>query len=362
MSWNQRFYGKNPFGSAFGGGGRQSGGEGAQAGRPRKKFPGKAAAGIAAVILAALVGMNAYYVLDEDNYAVVTTLGKPEAVSQAGLHFKIPFIQNVQKVSKVIMGMPIGYTSDGASIEEESVMITKDFNFVNTDFNLEYMVSDPVKYLYASQDPEGTLKMLAQSYIRDTVGVYNVDDVITTGKATIQSEIKEKLTERMIAEDIGLSVVNVTIQDAFPPTTEVLNAFKNVENAKQGKETAINNANKERNEKIPLAEAECDQIIKDAEAEKEARINEAQGQVSRFEQMYAEYTKYPLITKQRMFYETMEEVLPSLRIYIVDESGTQKLLPLDSFAQDGQDSAAQQNKTEQKAEKSPATDGEEEAQ
>lgn len=351
MSWNQRFYGKNPFGSAFGARGRgQKTEEPGEAKRPGRRFPAKAAAGIAAAALVVLVGANSYYVLDEDNYAVVTTLGKPEAVSQAGLHFKIPFIQSVQKVSKVIMGMPIGYTSDGESIVEESVMITKDFNFVNTDFYIEYMVSDPVKYLYAAMDPEGTLKMLAQSYIRDTVGVYNVDDVITTGKAAIQSEIKEKLTERMIAEDIGLSVVNVTIQDAFPPTTEVLNAFKNVENAKQGKETAINNANKERNEKIPLAEAECDQIIKDAEAEKEARINEAQGQVSRFEQMYEEYMKYPLITKQRMFYETMEEVLPTLRIYIVDESGTQKLLPLDSFASGTQQTAPSENSGVQTAE------------
>lgn len=86
-----------------------------------------------------------------------------------------------------------------------------------------------------------------------------------------------------------------------------------------------------RNEKIPQAEAECDQIIKNAEAEKEARINEAQGQVSRFEQMYAEYSKYPLITKQRMFYETMEDLLPTMKVYIVDENGTQKMLPLDSF-------------------------------
>ncbi len=286
----------------------------------------------AAVVVLAMIGINSYYVLDEENYAVVTTLGSPQAESQAGLHFKIPFIQDVTMVSKGIKGMPIGYVQEtGESVDEESIMITKDFNFVNTDFYLEYMVNDPVKYLYASSDPEATLKMLAQSYIRDTVGIYNVDDVITTGKAVIQSEIKEKLTNRMIAEDIGLSVVNITIQDAFPPTEEVLSAFKNVENAKQGKETAINNANKDRNEKLPQAEAECDQIIKTAEAEKEARINEAQGQVARFEQTYTEYSKYPLITKQRMFYETMEDVLPSMKVYIVDESGTQKMLPLDSF-------------------------------
>ena len=181
------------------------------------------------------------------------------------------------------------------------------------------------------QTGESTLKMLAQSYIRDTVGIYNVDDVITTGKAVIQSEIKEKLTNRMIAEDIGLSVVNLTIQDAFPPTDEVLSAFKNVENAKQGKETAVNNANKDRNEKIPQAEAQCDKILKAAEAEKQARINEAEGQAARFEQMYAEYEKYPLITRQRMFYEAMEEVLPDLKVYVTD-GGTQTLLPLDSFS------------------------------
>ena len=288
---------------------------------------------LAVVLLAAYLSQGCWYSLDEDNYAVVTTLGKPETVAQAGLHFKLPIFQQVTKVSKVIMGMPIGYVQEtDMTIPEEAIMITKDFNFVNTDFYLEYMVSDPVKYLYASENPEATLKMLAQSYIRDTVGVYNVDDVITTGKAAIQSEIKEKLTNRMIAEDIGLSVVNITIQDAFPPTDEVLNAFKNVENAKQGADTAVNNANKDRNEKLPQAEAACDQIIKNAEARKQARINEAQGQVSRFEQMYAEYSKYPLITKQRMFYEAMEGILPDVKVYITDGGGTQTLLPLDSFS------------------------------
>ena len=326
----------------------------------RRTHLGKKAGTAVIIVAATVIASNCYYVLDEENYAVVTTLGSPQAESQAGLHFKIPFIQNVTMVSKGIKGMPIGYVQEtGESVDEESIMITKDFNFVNTDFYLEYMVNDPVKYLYASSDPEATLKMLAQSYIRDTVGIYNVDDVITTGKAVIQSEIKEKLTNRMIAEDIGLSVVNITIQDAFPPTEEVLSAFKNVENAKQGKETAINNANKDRNEKIPQAEAECDQIIKNAEAEKEARINEAQGQVARFEQMYTEYSKYPLITKQRMFYETMEDVLPSMKVYIVDESGTQKLLPLDSFtsAMQSADRGAAGNGTGETGSSSANTDG-----
>lgn len=317
---------------------------------PRKK-PGRAIAAALFITAAALLAQGSYYVLDEENYAVLTTLGSPEAISQAGLHFKIPLLQQVHLVSKGIKGMPIGYNAEtGESSVEESVMITKDFNFVNTDFYLEYMVTDPIKYLYASQEPEATLKMLAQSYIRDTVGIYVVDDVITTGKAMIQSEIKEKLTNRMVSEDIGLSVVNITIQDAFPPTDEVLNAFKNVENAKQGKETAINNANKDRNEKLPQAEAECDRIIKDAQAKKEARIHEAQGQADRFEQMYQEYSKYPLITKQRMFFETMEELLPGMKVYLVDEGGTQKLLPLESFAASSQQMSAKDGQSETEVE------------
>ena len=284
-------------------------------------------------IIAGICIMNSWYTVKEDKYAVVTTFGKPETVSQAGLHFKIPFIQSTRFVSKMILSMPIGYEEGSEeTIDHEAIMITKDFNFVDTDFYLEYMISDPVKYLYASANPEDTLKMLAQSYIRDTVGIYNVDDVITTGKATIQAEIKEKLSNRMIQEDIGLAVVNITMQDAFPPTQEVMSAFKAVETAKQGAETAINNANKDRNEQIPAAEAACDKIINEAEAQKQARINEATGQVARFEQMYSEYSKYPLITKQRMFYETMEDILPEMKIYITDGSETQKLLPLETFS------------------------------
>ena len=118
---------------------------------------------------------------------------------------------------------------------------------------------------------------------------------------------------RMEQEDLGVQLVNLTIQDAEPPTAEVLTAFKEVENAKQGKDTALNNANKYRSEQIPKAEAEADRILRQAEAAKESRINEANGQVARFNAMYEEYSKFPGITKQRMYYEAMEELLPGLR-------------------------------------------------
>lgn len=261
------------------------------------------------------------YKISEQENAVVTTFGKPEAVTTPGLHFKIPFVQKAHKVDMTIRGMGIGYNpGENEYKENESLMITKDYNFVNVDFYLEYRVTDPVKFLTASTDPELVLKTLAQSYIRDTIGLYTVDDVITTGKNQIQSEIKDKITARMEKEDIGLQLVNIVIQDANPPTEEVFNAFKEVETARQGKETAINNANKYKSEKIPAAEAEADRIVKNAEAAKESRINEANGQVARFESMYNEYKLYPYISKERMYYEAMEEILPNMSVVIQDSS------------------------------------------
>ena len=238
----------------------------------------------------------------------------------------------MQKVNTTIQGFAIGYdVNTNETISQEAIMITSDYNFIDVDFFIEYKVSDPVKAVYASADPIKILKNLAQSSIRNVIGSYDVDSVLTTGKNEIQASIKEVLMKQLEKHDIGLSLVNVTIQDSEPPTVEIMEAFKNVETAKQGKETAINNANKYRNEKLPTAEAEADKIIKEAEAYKQERINEATGQVARFNAMYEEYIKNPTITKQRMFYETMEEVLPDLELIIDSSNGVQKVLPLDSF-------------------------------
>ncbi len=293
--------------------------------------------GVAVVAIAVLIVLfSSFYTIKEQEQAVVTTFGVPNTVSEPGLHVKIPFVQKVEKVNTTIKGFAIGYDeTTGMSREDESLMITSDYNFVNVDFYVEYKVSDPVKALYASEEPVKILKNVAQSCIRSTVGQYPVDSVITTGKNEIQAEIKERIIAELTKQDIGIQLVNITIQDAEPPTTEVMEAFKAVETAKQGKETAINNANKYRNEKLPNAEAQIDKILKEAEATKEARINEAEGQAARFNALYEEYIKYPLITKQRMYYETMEELLPDLKLIIDSSDGSvEKWLPLDSWESD----------------------------
>ncbi|MBO6007102.1 MAG: FtsH protease activity modulator HflK [Lachnospiraceae bacterium] len=287
---------------------------------------------IAVVVLfvAGIIVSGSFYTIREEEQAVVCTFGSPQAVTTPGLHFKIPFIQTVDKVSTTINGFSIGYNSTGAG--EEAMMITSDYNFLHVDFYAEYRVTDPVKALYASEDPVEILRNIAQNCIRTTIGSYTVDSVLTTGKNEIQANIKQMIIDKLEVYDIGIQLVNITIQDAEPPTDAVSMAFKEVETAKQGKETSVNNANKYRNEKIPAAEAEADRIIQEAEAAKQERINEANGQVARFNALYEEYINYPEVTRRRMFYETMEDVLPGLKVVIQSSDGTtQTMLPLDSF-------------------------------
>ena len=287
---------------------------------------------VAAAIIIGILGMNSTYQIREQEQAVLVTLGKAQAVTDPGLHFKIPFIQQVKKVNTTIQGFAIGYTEDYNESTEDSMMITSDYNFVNVDFFVEYRYSDPVKAVYASKNPVAILKNISQSCIRTVIGSYPVDDVLTTGKNEIQAAIKEMIIARLDEQDIGVQLVNITIQDSEPPTEEVMQAFKAVETAKQGKETALNNANKYRNEQLPTAQAKADGIIKDAEAQKTERVNEATAQVARFNAMYEEYIKNPTVTKQRMFYEAMEEILPDLKVIIESPSGDmQTIYPIESF-------------------------------
>jgi len=289
---------------------------------------------VSVALVAIILIFNSTYQIKEQEQAVLITLGEAKAVTTPGLHFKIPFIQNVKKVNTTIQGFSMGYDMEtDASREDESLMITSDYNFVNVDFFVEYRYSEPVKAVYASKHPVDILKSVTQSSIRSVIGSYTVDDVLTTGKNAIQAAIKEKIIEKLEMQDIGIQLVNITIQDAEPPTTEVMEAFKAVETAKQGKETTLNNANKYRNERLPEAQAAADKILKDAEATKTERINEATAQVARFNAMYEEYIKNPTITKQRMFYETMEEVLPELKVIIESPNGdVQTFYPIESFS------------------------------
>ncbi len=288
-------------------------------------------------LLIVMMAGTCFYMVDDKQQAVVTTFGKVTGVTDAGVHFKLPFgIQNVRKVDvNVYQKIELGYDSayGNAVNRNESAMITGDYNIVNVDFFVEYKISDPVQYLYSSNDPELILKNLIQSQVRNVVGSSTVDAVLTDGKENIQMQVKELVSSILEEYDIGLSLVDVKIQDAEPPTVEVVEAFKAVETAKQQAETVINDAKAYQNAQLPKAQAEADKKIQNAEYLKQKRINEAVQQVAMFEAMYAEYQQNPAITRSRMYYETISEVLPDVKLYINSGSGSnvQTLLPLESL-------------------------------
>lgn len=293
-----------------------------------------AAIGIFVGLIVIICLFRCFYSVDEQHNAVVTQFGSIVKVDTAGFYFKAPW-QSVTKVDMTTHGTGIGYivSEDGQNLTDtdNGIMITSDFNLLNIDFYLEYRVSDPVAYLYNSENPEQILSNVALANIRTVVSNYTVDEAMTTGKGQIQADIKEAIIADLDKENIGLTIVNVTVQDSEPPTSEITAAFKSVETAKQGADTAMNNALQYQNSEIPSAEADADAIIQQAEATKTARIAEANGQVARFNETYDQYAQFPLITKRRMFYEKLNEVIPGCKIIITDGS-TSTMYPLDSFA------------------------------
>ena len=167
------------------------------------------------------------------------------------------------------------------------------------------------------------------------VGSSTVDAVLTDGKENIQMQVKDLVSQILEEYEIGLTLVDVKIQDAEPPTQEVIEAFKAVETAKQQAETVINDAKAYQNAQLPDAQAQADKLIQNAEYLRQKRINEAHEQVAMFQAMYAEYAQNPAITRTRMYYETISQVLPDVKLYINTSSGSgsdvQMLLPLESL-------------------------------
>ena len=298
---------------------------------------------IAAISIFVIIGIvTCFYTVDDKQQAVVTTFGKVTGTAEPGLHFKLPYgIQKAHKVDvNVYQKIELGYATDSTTgvvtaNTKESTMITGDYNIVNVDFFVEYRITDPVAYLYSSNNPEMILRNLIQSQVRNVVGSTTVDSVLTDGKESIQMQVKELVTSILNQYDIGLTLVDVRIQDSEPPTDDVIEAFKAVETAKQEAEAVVNKAVAYQNAQLPNAQAQADKLIQNAEYLKAKRINEALEQVAMFTAMYEQYAQNPDITKSRMYYEAIAEILPGVKLYINTSSGdgneVQLLLPLENW-------------------------------
>lgn len=301
--------------------------------------------GIAGLIVV-LIGYSSFYTVQEQERAAILTFGKYTGETTAGLHFKWPYpIQQVIIVpAELTQHITIGYRQDGDTvtpIEEEAMMITGDENIVSADAVVQWKISNIRDYLYNIDNPEQFLRNAASSSIRSVIGSEKLDYAITDGKTEIQDKVREKLLELQAKYETGMQIIDIKFQDIEPPSGQVEEAFREVTNAREEKNTKINNAAKYQNDRIPKARGEAQALIENAEAQKKSRILNAQGDVAKFNAIFAEYEKNPGVTQSRLIMETLEKILPNAKIFISDSSGdTVKYLPINELLRSGGTSAS----------------------
>ncbi|MCP8617089.1 FtsH protease activity modulator HflK [Salirhabdus salicampi] len=282
------------------------------------------------LLLLGVTAATSWYTVDESEQAVVITFGDPkDTITQSGLHFKLPWpIQEVEILPEETFSLDFGYNPDG---EDDAVikMITGDENIVMADLVVQWRITEPEKYLYNSTDPEHVLMNATSASLRGIIGSSKIDDALTSGKAVIENDVRNSLTNLIQTYDIGISVVDVKLQEVDLPNEEVRKAFTNVTDAREMMNTKINEARKYENQKLEEALGEKDAIISRAEGDKVARIQKAKGDVANFNAIYEEYEKSPSLTRERLYIETLERVLPNAQIYMMSEDGdTVKYFPL----------------------------------
>ena len=293
-----------------------------------------------------VLGSTSFYTVDQTEYAVLVTFGKPStAIVSPGLRFKLPYpIQTVNKVSRETFSLTLGYEdrTEGTLVkEQEAKMITGDENIILADLEVQWQVIDPIAFIYNAEDPVNILNNATSSALRGVIGSSLVDDALTDGRTRIMNDIRDTLVTMVDSYDIGIAIRNVNLQDVDLPTDEVSDAFKKVASAREERITKINQANRYKNEKINTAEGQKAALISEAEGVKVSRIEQARGDVAQFDAIYSEYVNNKEITRDRLMIETLERVLPDVQIYIMQEnegSNTVKYLPLDQVKKGGSDS------------------------
>jgi modulator of FtsH protease HflK len=285
-------------------------------------------------IMLLIVGFTTWYTVDESEQAVVITFGKANTeVTNSGLHFKLPWpIQHVEILSKETFSLKFGYKQEDGEVvdfDPETKMITGDEYIVLTDLVVQWKITEPTKYLFHSENPEEILHDATSASIRSIIGSSTIDAALTDGKAEIEAETRELLATLVDKYDIGIVIQGVKLQDVELPNSEVRAAFTAVTDARETKNTKINEARKYENQKSSEAIGERDAIISRATGQKTARIEQAHGDVSLFNKLHAEYKNNKVITRERLILETLEQVLPKAKIYIMNDNGeTVKYLPL----------------------------------
>jgi modulator of FtsH protease HflK len=293
---------------------------------------------IIVIVLLALAALTSVKTVGPEEQGVVLLLGQYTRTTDPGLNFILPFgIERMYKIPvQRQLKLEFGFRTSNAgqrtqyskrSFLDESTMLTGDLNLTDVEWVVQYRISNSFQYLFKVRNADKTLRDMSEAAMRQVVGDRTVNEVLTVGRQEVASSV-EVILQRMCDEyENGIRIDQVVLQDVNPPEP-VKPSFNAVNEAQQEKETLINRAESEYNRVIPRARGEAQETIQLAEAYYLNRINRAKGEAARFESLYSEYIKAPEVTKQRIYLETMERILPKLgNKIIVDEKGS-NVLPL----------------------------------
>jgi membrane protease subunit HflK len=293
--------------------------------------------GALAVLILLFTG---YYQVEPDEVGVVQRFGAFVRTTDPGPHLKIPFgIETVTKVPvQRQLKMEFGFRTLRAAAKSEfapttpetlgeSVMLTGDLNVAVVEWIVQFRITDPIKYLFDVRDVPETFRYMSEAAMRQVVGDHSVDEVLTIGREAIALEAKEELQGLCTKYENGIEVQQLVLQDVNPPDP-VKPAFNEVNQAIQEKERAINDAWADYNKAVPKAKGEAEQAVRAAEGYKTQRVNNAEGDANRFDALYEEYKKAPIVTRKRIYLETMRDLMPKLGRKLILDDKAKGILPL----------------------------------
>lgn len=286
------------------------------------------------MVVAVVVAYFAFFfIVKADEVGVVLRLGKFDRQVSPGLHFRLPYPLEEVRTPKVTTQniIEIGFRTDpvgrGArDVQPESLMLTGDENIVDIDFVVRWRIKDARKYLFNIQNPDNTVKEVAESIMREVVGKSNIGPILTEDRRKAELAVQKQLQTVLDDYGAGVALEQVTLQKSDPPS-QVIDAFRDVQSAKADQERLQNEAYAYANKIVPEARGQADRILLTAKGYKEQAVAEAKGQTARFLKVYEEYKKAPDVTRRRLYLETMERVLSSAEKIILDGKGSQGVVP-----------------------------------
>jgi len=300
--------------------------------------PGLAKLGILMLVII-IVLAGSFYQIAPEEMGVILRFGKFVRTTDPGLHLKLPF--SIEQLTRVPvqrqLKMEFGFRTSRPGIQSEyrvssetireAVMLTGDLNVAVVEWIVQYKIKDPYNYLFKLRDAESTFRFMNEAIVRKIVGDNSVDEVITVGRSRIALDAKQDLQELCDLYEIGIEVAQLIFQDVNPPDP-VKPSFNEVNESQQERERKINEAWSEFNQEIPKATGEAEQALRAAEGYATERVNNAKGDANRFEAVYREYARAPLVTRKRLYLEAINEVFPKIKMKIIFDENQKNILPL----------------------------------